>query len=319
MLPGIIAGSLLAAIGIVPALSLTWHEPTDIVAEANRIYVFERLPHHLSILTLPSDEVTSRLIRHVAVLVVLYLFGIALRRETQFRSIVRFAWGAVIIACIGFAIELTFFNQPLAAAKFLRYYWFRLTDFAAPMAVSLLATGAISIGFQQRRRWAAPLFVAALAFAGWYLEESCRPRVESWRREEMPVPPADAKVTYYPDWVDVCDWIAENTPTDALFLTPRLNQSFKWRTGRAEVVNRKDIPQDARGIIEWYRRLKDIYYTEVGGIEQPLDSIGVLGTERVRELARKYHAQYVLMDRGQLLSLPIVFRNEEYVVYQIKN
>ena len=57
----------------------------------------------------------------------------------------------------------------------------------------------------------------------------------------------------------------------------------------------------------------------VGGIEQPLDSIGVLGTERVRELAKKYHAQYVLMDRGQLLSLPIVFRNEEYVVYQIEN
>jgi hypothetical protein len=119
--------------------------------------------------------------------------------------------------------------------------------------------------------------------------------------------------------VEVCDWIAAKTPTDALFLTPRLNQSFKWRTGRAEVVNRKDIPQDARGIIEWFKRLKDIYYTTDSGIEQPLDSIGVRGTEKVRELAQKYHAQYVLMDRGQLLSLPIVFRNKEYVVYKIEN
>jgi hypothetical protein len=45
----------------------------------------------------------------------------------------------------------------------------------------------------------------------------------------------------------------------------------------------------------------------------------MLGTDRVRDLAQKYHAEYVLMDRGQLLSLPIAFRNEEYVVYKIEN
>ena len=39
--------------------------------------------------------------------------------------------------------------------------------------------------------------------------------------------------------------IRPNTPPDAPFITPRLNVSFKWRTGRPEVVNRKDIPQDA--------------------------------------------------------------------------
>lgn len=319
MLPGISAGSLLAIVGIAPALSLTWHEPADIVAEANRIYVFERLPHHLAILSLPSDEVASRLIRHTAVLVALCLLGIALRRETQFRSIVRFAWGAAIIACIGLAIELSFLNQPLTAAKFLRYYWFRLTDFAVPMAVALLVTSAISIGLQPRRRWAAPFLLVTLLFTGWYLEEACRPRIANLLLGETPIPPADAKLTVYPAWVDVCDWVAAKTPPDALFLTPRLNQSFKWRTGRPEVVSRKDIPQDARGIVKWYGRLKDIYYTEVGGIEQPLDSIGILGTDRVRELAKKYHASYVLMDRGQLLSLPLAFWNEEYVVYRIEN
>lgn len=319
MLSGIIGGAILAVIGIAPALSLTWHEPAEIVAEANRIYVFERLPHHLAILTLPSNEVASRLIRHAAVLIALCVFGFASRAEVRFRAIVRFAWGAVIIACIGLAIELMLANQPLTAAKFLRYYWFRLTDFAAPMAVALLATSTISIGLQEKRRWAAPLLLIALLFTGWYLEESCRPRATSLIQDEPLVPPADAKVTSYPDWVGICDWIAANTPPDALFLTPRLNQSFKWRTGRPEVVNRKDIPQDARNIIEWYRRLKDIYYTNVGGIEQSLDSIGVLGTQRVRELAQKYHAQYVLIDRSQLLALPIAFKNQEYVVYQIEN
>jgi hypothetical protein len=238
-----------------------------------------------------------------------------IRRIPQARSIVEFAWGAVIIACIGLTIELMLRNQPLTAAKIQRYYWYRLTDFAVPMAVALLATTRIAAGIATRRRWATLLLAASLLFIGAYLSNAC------WARVATPVPPADAKVVDYSAWVEVCNWIAgdQNTPRNALFLTPRLNLSFKWRTGRPEVVNRKDIPQDARNMIEWFNRLKDIYYTKVGGIEQPLDSIGVLGTERVLELAKKYKAEYVLMDRGQLLSLPVVFKNNEYIVYKIEN
>ncbi len=318
LLPGIVTGGLLALIGLLPVLKLTWHEPAALVAEASRIYVFERLPHHLSILSLPRHEVVARLLRHGALLLALWAFSRSTSNGAA-RPLIQFAWGAVLIAAIGLAIELSLWNQPLAAARWLRYYWFRLTDFAAPMAVSLQATNLIWVGFGQRRRWALPLLVASLLFAGVYLEEACRPRLTSLLRGEPLVPAADAKLTFYPDWVEVCDWIAANTPADALFLTPRLNQSFKWRTGRPEVAIWKDLPQDAGNIVEWYGRLKDIYYTNVGGIEQPLDSIGVLGTDRVRELAKKYHATYVLMDRSQLLSLPIVFRNDEYVVYRIED
>lgn len=318
MLPGFVAGSLLAIVGILPALSLTWHEPPDMVAEANRIYVFERLPHHLSILSLPGSEVPSRLGRHGALLIVLGALSFALRREQRFRPIIQFAWGAAIVAGIGLAIELLLVNQPPAAAKLLKYYWFRLTDFAAPMAVSLMLVNVVTTGLERQRRWATPLFLATVLFAGWYWEEACRPRVTSLVQGEPLVPPADSKVIDLPAWVDVCDWIAANTPPDALFLTPRLNQSFKWRTGRPEVVNRKDIPQDARSMLTWYARVKDIYYAPLGRIEQSLDSIGTLGTKRVEELAKKYHAKYVLMDRGELLSLPAVYRNEEYVVYRVE-
>jgi hypothetical protein len=119
-------------------------------------------------------------------------------------------------------------------------------------------------------------------------------------------------------WVDVCRWIAENTSAHTRFLTPRLNHSFKWRTGRPEVVNRKDIPQDTRGILEWNRRIKEIYYYEdVTGINGPVDSPSQLKTDRVRELAMKYGADMVVADRSQLLSLPRAYWNEEYVVYRV--
>jgi hypothetical protein len=319
MLPGIVSGSILALVGIVPALLLTWHEPADIVSKANQIYVFDRLPHHLSILTMPTDDVTSRFVRHGALLVVLILLSVYARGKVKLRSIVWFAWGAAIIAGVGLIIEIALWNQPETAAKILRYYWFRLTDFAAPMAVALVITYLTAAGFQQRRRWTTPLLLAVLVFNGLFLAAACQPRFQALRAGEKLVPPADAKSAQFVNWEKVCDWVTENTPPNALFLTPRLNQSFKWRTGRAEVVNKKDIPQDARGIIEWDRRLKDIYYFNDNGVVQTLDSIGQLGTDRVRELAQKYHADYVLMDRSQLLALPVVYRNDEYIVYRIKN
>jgi hypothetical protein len=227
--------------------------------------------------------------------------------------VAHFAWGAVLLAAFGFAIELALWNQPLVAARLLRYYWFRLTDFAAPMAVAIFVMALIVAGIERRRAWAVWVLTVALVLAGWHLTVVARQRALN------PVPPADIKVRDLAAWDEACEWVAQNTPPDALFLTPRLNLTFKWRAGRPEVVNRKDIPQDARGIIEWHRRIKEIYYANMDGVKTPLDSLGILGTERVRELALKYNADYVLMDRGQLLSLPIAFRNEEYVVYRIED
>jgi hypothetical protein len=312
MLPGLAVFGLLAAVGVVPTLMLTWRDSEELVAEASRIYVFDRLPHHLAPLSLPWEELARRLGGHTVLLASLGLLMLGHQRPAL-KSIVRFAWGAALLAAVGFVVEIALWNQPLVAARLLRYYWFRLTDFGAPLALALCLTALIVGGLAQRRSWAGWLLTAAVVFAGWQVAHATRQRML------IPIPPADEKLHDFPAWVDACEWVAENTPTDAVFLTPRLNHSFKWRAGRPEVANRKDVPQDARSIIEWYHRIKDIYYIETAGGEEPLDSIGILGNDKVRELAQKYRADYVLMDRGQLLSLPIAFWNEEYVVYRIED
>jgi hypothetical protein len=310
-LPGIVGGGLIALVGLVPALSLTWEEPTDVVAEAGRIYVFERLPHHLALLALPEAEFTARFIRHGLLLVALAALGAIIRRERVF-CIVQFAGGAALLALVGLTIEIAAAEQPLFAARLLRYYWYRLSDFAAPAAVALAAAAWISRAIAQRNAWGTGALVAAILYPSWFLAGV------AWQRFSNPVPPADARMVDFEAWKAACKWIAENTSAHSLFLTPRLNHSFKWRTGRPEVVNRKDIPQDARGILEWNRRIKDIfYYDGPGTVDGPADSVGQLGAERVRELAKKYKADFVLSDRSQLLDLPRAYWNEEYVVYRI--
>jgi hypothetical protein len=311
MLPGLFSGFLLGLIGVVPALSLSWNQPPEMVAEASRIYVFERLPHHLAPLVLPGEELMRRLGGHAVLIVVLAGLGPALRYHAVFRTM-QFAWGAVMLAIAGFVIEFALFQEPLLAGRLLRYYWFRLTDFAVPLAVALASTSLIMLAVTQRRAWATWAFVATIVFAGGHLASV------AVKRANDPKPPADARMANFAAWVDVCRWIAENTSAHTRFLTPRLNHSFKWRTGRPEVVNRKDIPQDTRGILEWNRRIKEIYYYEdVTGINGPVDSPSQLKTDRVRELAMKYGADMVVADRSQLLSLPRAYWNEEYVVYRV--
>lgn len=311
MLPGFALGGLIALVGIIPALTLTWDVPAETVAEANRIYVFDRLPHHLAPLTLPREEVTRRLTGH-ALLVVAFLI-VTRARIPNLHRIALFAWGAILLASMGLVIEIALRDHALVAAKLLRYYWFRLTDFAVPMAVAFVVVAITAEAFDRRRAWATPLLLLAMTFGGWFLGTTV------WKRYQNPTPPADNKIAEYASWIQVCEWIARETPSDAVFLTPRLNVSFKWRTGRPEVVNRKDIPQDARGIVEWSERVKDVYGKQVGDEEFAVDSIGELGDDRVRELAKKYSAEYVLSDRGQMLRLPVAYRNEDYVVYKIEN
>ena len=49
LVPALAGGLFLALPGILPALALTWGAPAQVVREANRIYVFERLYHHLGV------------------------------------------------------------------------------------------------------------------------------------------------------------------------------------------------------------------------------------------------------------------------------
>ncbi|MFV1965679.1 MAG: DUF6798 domain-containing protein [Pirellulaceae bacterium] len=321
LLPWIVGGALFALPGLVPALTLTWGTDPAIVREANQIYVFERLSHHLVFHRLPTAHV-------VRFMILLGCWSGMLwyaRVQGATRRLHAFVMGAVGIGVLGVFIDQAtvglavvgnrfgfadLYLRPLVAAL-LRYYWFRLSDVMVPLGAAFLMAELL-----QRLARSRPvagqyclagtvvlvmLHVGEIAFGRW---QDPRPPavIQSMTRQDN----TDEELArLHAGWRTTCAWIANNTPGDALFLTPRNQQTFKWDAQRGEVVNWKDIPQDACGIMEWHRRTGELYPRQV-------EQLGLVmhGEAALIRLSKEYGFEYVVMDRtcsGRRLNLRRVF------------
>ncbi|QDT68308.1 hypothetical protein MalM25_12290 [Planctomycetes bacterium MalM25] len=323
MAPGLLAGGLLSLAGVLPALALNTGANADQVHEADNIYVHFRLPHHLALLSKGSAWLANRAGRHAVVVALLAMLTWA-RAASDRRSVhllIRFAWAAEAISLIGLVIG---WIDPPWGASVLKYYWHRLADIAAPMAVALLLIEAIDAGWRTRRGLAALSTFALTLVVAWNLGGIAA------QRSQRPIAPCDKRMRDPAAWREMGDWVRENTEPDALLLVPQTSQSFKWHAERGEVVTRKDIPQDALSMIEWRRRLSDIF--QIGewadGTTRWTPSYAHLGAGRLRELAEAYGADYALdqatgRDAGMPLrhraSLPIVHRVGPYTLYDLRD
>ena len=124
-----------------------------------------------------------------------------------------------------------------------------------------------------------------------------------------------------------------------------MQQSFKWYAGRSDVVNYKDIPQDPRSIVDWWRAINEIYGAGPADAgrgprqrepyaassrpartipeETPLvpfaTAVAPRSREEIRRLGRKYRAGYLLSPRETVLPLPIAYENDGYCIYRLEN
>jgi hypothetical protein len=196
----------------------------------------------------------------------------------------------------------------------MRYYWFRLADFALPLGAAFAwLAAALRIELRtsragRRAALAALLLVAAtyLGMHGWAVLRADRPRAD-----------AANKVIDLAAWREVAHWAAQHTPAEAVFITPRTSQTFKWYAARSELATWKDLPQDAQGILEWQRRLQDLYGQDeiLGG--WGYKSLVDVPVERLCAVGQKYGAQYVIAEAEPPLQLPRLFANWAYAVYQL--
>ena len=299
----------------------------EAIRNANVIYVYHRLDHHLVFHRFPHLFIFRHALLLIAWLVICFLTVCRISAcNLGQRPLRGFVAGTVLIAFAGIVIDQSMLYHLEAAASLLKYYWYRLSDVFLPVGVAIAIGGLIDRWWLERPRAAQWLLVAAMLVSGTYLgwtniqrRSDLRPRADVQMLPSWPDDPARTR-RKYEDWRRVCQWIAENTPADAVFVTPRNQQTFKWYAERAEVFSWKDVPQDPVSVVQWWERQQQLYPRRVVRW-----GFSVLGEDRLVELARQYGARYIVVDRDSStrdLMLPqvypvLTFLNPSYAVYRV--
>jgi hypothetical protein len=314
LLPGLVVWAVLAAPGIVPAVALSDGVDVATATEAARIQVVERLPHHL----LPASFKPEFVVRFY--LLALAWLAAALYRPggPAMRRLHRVVAAALLISTAGLILALATAHHEDLAVRILRFYWFRLADVFVPLGASLALCGIIA---ELRRRGAILgnlMLIAALAGGAWHLSTTTFSQIQ----ERFPPADGPRKVARGDDWREICQRIAsdEHIPNDAVFITPRGNHTFRWHTGRAEVVCWKDVPQDAASVVAWRDRFYDIHRNRSGDDRRFLRALTDLDEAELLRLGETYHARYLLTRANPRLALPRLFQSTRrfYAVYELK-
>lgn len=434
MLPGLAIGGFVSLLGVVPALRLGLGATREVIAESRRIYVYERLSHHLVASSLPWTFLGRFSCLVLAFALAAFLGTFLTRRWRDDHDVEALASRSaergrffrlnsfVCVACLfaAFGATVDWGSKWLAesgriadyheAAGILRYYWYRLSDWAVPLglvfgvarlvklvfdvllrmldetrtsgdrtrllydataygSLTLLGAFAAYWGFRfvfYRHAVAVakaaavdallPLpkpteglsFIATVDFLGVILllvllgyqlvkgRRESKDVADAHRAPSTPLTTALVlwiaivgfvgpmwRLAYYVDmrgvkviprsappkesiadgWIDACEWVRDNTPKEAVFLVPRGCESFKWHAHRAEAGNWKEIPQDAKSIVKWNRKMEHFYANPGEAKDSPTrwnQALNVVfinkGLERVLKESERYGYQYAVVE-----------------------
>jgi hypothetical protein len=341
---GLIAGGVISLLGLLPAIKLNHGANLADQERGAIIYVFQRLPHHLVPSQFATDRWLAFAVLFTATLIVSWLVrrtiatlslntnlngfednpgtdrSLTMKRFGHYETLIRFAFAFSLIALIGVIVDFSLSGWATNwSASVLRYYWFRWNDVIWPtvLVVSLLIVVENNSPWRYGVRY---LALGVLLASGLWVVGN-----EYMKNYNDSISPADqaalllrgesraSRIQIHKDWLDMCAFIRTNTPEDALFLTPRFQQTFKWNAGRAEVVCWKDSPQDALGLIEWESRMLAVFPSDENGYGMPWsDSL-------LSNLQKKYGFDYVLIDRRIQKTPPVmefIQSNSTYALFR---
>lgn len=309
--PAVIVATLLfastAALGVVPALISVLSADSNLSFAANYIQVFYRLPHHLD----PMKFKAAAYVGYAILGGLAWLLNSFVRGDSVSGRPLRFLSRTIvcsaIIAATGVLIGLG--SRPPAEMPYyeirmnlLKFYPFRLFDVALPILVSIQ----VAIVLCERRILSVILprisrtAIVVVCFGIALVLNAGRGSIDRM---------TDAQRA---DWVDLCLWVKEHTPSDSLVFTPKESRSFKWLAERPEYVAFKDCPQDAAGIVEWNNRLK--FVRKWGEDNWNGQSYSAAVTRRFHEATGITH---LVSRRWGPFEAPVVYENDTYRIYQI--
>lgn len=322
---GLIAGGALAALGVVPALLLSRGVDPAVAAEAARIQVVERLPHHL----LPERFQQGHVVAHLLAVGLMLVAWAAGRPSRRTGRLVGMAVASLAISATGLVIAACRSLQPAMADQLLRFYWFRAADGLVPLVAAVLVIDWLRWGpgndeqrSPQRTAAVGMAFSLLVLALGWDLVM----QRDHWPGDGGAMECRADRHVDAAAWQEACGWIAEHTPKEAVFLTPRGAATFTWWTSRAEVVSWKNMPQDPESVVAWRQRIFDLFSPEGNDSLKELErSTASLGEVRVSEVAERYGADHIVVpqkvieQRGEPLpSAERLYANDGYSVYRLR-
>jgi len=343
LLPLMIGGTI-ALLGLVPGLQTSGAtDPADTIAAA-KIYTYSRISHHL----LPSSFPSLWYIRHATIVMFTLLLGWSFRNDRQLSPILWLAAGCGGVALAGLLVGQLPAYWPTVAARLLRYYWFRATDAMMPLTLALTVAAMLrtpawmgrpqlnateQVGVSIYSSWLRLAQQATVSVvAGVAIILVSMSMIDNFRRgipasARFDVVTSKGKESYqaqqqaFRDWIVVCNWIDRTLPADEILITPRHQQSFKWYAQRAEVANWKDVPQDARSLVQWHKRFFDIYPRRLGTVRT------TIRYDELRRFREQYGVRLMVVDRrvvGDSLPLVRVYpaqgqaeHNATYAIYRL--
>lgn len=333
--------------GVIPA-GLGLNSPNQVGnLVASQIHVYRRLAHHQCPSLFALDRHIAGGISLGLLIAATVLAACVLREKSRAELrqhpvawLLTLGWIAVLFSAIGLAIDRIFsLPNPVLASQLLRFYWFRWSDIAVPLAWTLtfwkLTASSLQVASDPHGAITPPsggkakLASVAQGLAGLLLLVLVvQHTAMNFARRH---PPADdillnapmnrvLDTDRYIDWLAVCDWASKNSPSDSLWFTPEHQQTFKWYAGRAEVVCWKDVPQDNENVRRWYERIVLC--------RQPRNSKDERvewTSEQIIELSKQYGFRWVLVDRGTQvnglhnleLMYPIETQNKSFAIFRI--
>ncbi|MGB6041638.1 MAG: DUF6798 domain-containing protein [Pirellulales bacterium] len=313
MLPAIFAGVLIALTSVVPGLRLSSGVDPQIATEASWVQVFKRLPHHLS----PQQFFLQPGWWNIPFGVRFALLGIAWfamqrrLRDAPSRRLAAIVMGSLAIAILGLIIAVVFRNDELTAARLLRFYWFRLADVLLPAGAATAVVATIA-----STRVARPLFSGGMMALVLLIGMGHMAAVANWHLAQD-IPAADRKFLKsnekYRHWTRACDFARNETPADAIFIVPIHAHTFKWYADRADTGVWKEMPQDAKSVMDWWHCLSDVHR----GADGWRKSLNEASPQHLQAMAARYNAQYVLTESDPPLPFPKRFENGSFTIYQL--
>jgi hypothetical protein len=288
---------------------------------AGYVYVVVRGPHHL----FPGAWEGWWQVR-LGLCIIFSLVVVLRSPDRRYRFLATYALAALGLFSVGLVLYYTG-QYPL-----LKYYWFRFGDTMAPFILLLLAACLVSDYLRAGRavgsaaadrpsRLRKGILIAAAvmtlaACTGSLLLFGLHLKVMG---ESSP---------YYLWKMDgelkkALLWIRSSTPRDSTVLTDPFIDTLYVTAERAQFVAFKHIPQDDRGIIEWYGRMLELN----NGVEpankgftmqdEMKRSYYALDERTLTRLAKKYGIDYYLDKNGRSLPFTAVYRNKNYVLYSV--